>query len=283
MMNSRWTRRDFLSVSAGIAGAAAVGLPWRSARAEAGKPGRPALGMQSYTLRKFPIDKAIAITAELGLAHVEFYTGHLPTNAPAAQIAAVKDKMAAAKLRISGGGVMHFSKDHEANRKLFDFAKAAGMRNIAADPSEDSFGSLDKLVAEYDIRIAIHNHGPGARYDKIADVLKAIKGHDPRVGACADLGHYIRSAEDPVKAIVVLNDRLFGIHLKDFAEQKANSAGAILGKGHLDVVGVYKALQKVSFPADGAFSLEYEENPADPLPDVKACIAAAREAEAKTA
>jgi len=155
------------------------------------------------------------------------------------------------------------------------------MPQLTADPTEDSFDSLDKLVAEFDIRIAIHNHGPGARYDKIADVLKAVKGHDPRIGACADLGHYIRSAEDPVKAILLFNDRLFGIHFKDFAEQKAGARGVILGKGHLDVLGVYKALLKVNFPANGALSLEYEEHENDPLPDVKECIAVAREAQAK--
>jgi sugar phosphate isomerase/epimerase len=282
-MQSQWSRRGFLSLSAGVAGAAAVGLPWRSVRAETDKPGRPALGMQSYTLRNFPVDKAITMTKELGLAHIEFFPGHFSPSSSPAQIAAMKEKMAAAGLRDSANGVNAFSKNHEANRKLFEFAKQVGMRNITADPSEDAFESLDKLVAEYDIRIAIHNHGPGARYNKIADVLNAIKGHDPRIGACADLGHYIRSAEDPVKAILLLNDRLFGIHLKDFAEQTAGSRGVILGKGHLDLVGVYKALRKVNFPADGAFSLEYEENPANPIPDVKACIAAAREAEAKTA
>ncbi len=282
-MQSQWSRRGFLSLSAGVAGAAAVGLPWRSARAETDKPGRPALGMQSYTLRNFPVDKAITMTKELGLAHIEFFPGHFSPNSSPAQIAAMKEKMAAAGLRDSANGVNPFSKNHEANRKLFEFAKQVGMRNLTADPSEDAFESLDKLVAEYDIRIAIHNHGPGARYNKIADVLNAIKGHDPRIGACADLGHYIRSAEDPVKAILLLNDRLFGIHLKDFAEQTAGSRGVILGKGHLDLVGMYKALRKVNFPADGAFSLEYEENPANPIPDVKECIAAAREAEAKTA
>jgi inosose dehydratase len=282
-MQSQWSRRGFLSLSAGVAGAAAVGLPWRSARAETDKPGRPALGMQSYTLRNFPVDKAITMTKELGLAHIEFFPGHFSPSSSPAQIAAMKEKMAAAGLRDSANGVNPFSKNHEANRKLFEFAKQVGMRNLTADPSEDAFESLDKLVAEYDIRIAIHNHGPGARYNKIADVLNAIKGHDPRIGACADLGHYIRSAEDPVKAILLLNDRLFGIHLKDFAEQTAGSRGVILGKGHLDLVGMYKALRKVNFPADGAFSLEYEENPANPIPDVKECIAAAREAEAKTA
>jgi sugar phosphate isomerase/epimerase len=75
--------------------------------------------------------------------------------------------------------------------------------------------------------------------------------------------------------------RLFGIHLKDFAEQKRRTKGVILGKGHLDVVGVFKALDQVKFPADGCLALEYEENPADPLPDVEACLAVAREAAAK--
>ncbi|HKD36063.1 MAG TPA: TIM barrel protein, partial [Pirellulales bacterium] len=156
-----------------------------------------------------------------------------------------------------------------------------GNRNISADPSEDSFDSLEKLVAEYNVRIAIHNHGPGARYDKIADVLKAIKGRDPRIGACADLGHYIRSAEDPVKAIRLFGDRLYGVHLKDFAEPKKDAKGVILGRGQLDVIAVYKALKQVNFPADGALSLEYEENEKNPIADVKACVAVALDAAAK--
>jgi len=136
-------------------------------------------------------------------------------------------------------------------------------------------------VAEFDIRIAIHNHGPNARYDKIVDVLRAVESHDPRIGACADLGHYIRSGEDPVEAIRLFGDRLFGIHLKDFAEQQENTRGVILGAGHLDVEGVFRALKQVNFPADGCLSLEYEENPDNPLDDVRQCYAIAKEASEK--
>ncbi|MDP7012770.1 MAG: sugar phosphate isomerase/epimerase, partial [Verrucomicrobiota bacterium] len=153
-------------------------------------------------------------------------------------------------------------------------------------PSPDSFDSLDKLVAKYDIRIAIHNHGPGALYDKIDDGLKAVKGHDKRIGFCADLGHYIRSSEDPVEVIHKLGDRLYGIHLKDFAEQKKRTHGVIIGKGHLDVSGVFKALKKVKFPADGALSLEYEETPNDHpklLGDIRECLAIAAEGAQKAA
>jgi sugar phosphate isomerase/epimerase len=130
-------------------------------------------------------------------------------------------------------------------------------------------------VAEYDVRIAIHNHGPGARYDKVADVLKAIKGHDPRIGACADLGHYIRAGEDPVRAITLLSGRLYGVHLKDFAEPKKDAAGVILGRGQLDLAATFRALRKAEFPSDACLALEYEEKPENPLDDIRACLAAA--------
>ena len=99
-----------------------------------------------------------------------------------------------------------------------------------------------------------------------------MKDHDKRIGFCADLGHYIRSAEDPVEVINKLGDRLYGVHLKDFAEQKKSTHGVILGKGHLDVAGVFKALKKVGFPADGALSLEYEENKENPIADIEECL-----------
>lgn len=285
-MSRLYSRRKFLTAAAAGSGAALVGV-WRPHLSFAGDaagalPPKPlALGLQSYTLREFKVDRVIELAKELGFAHIEFTRVHANADTPPDQIEAIKRQMAAAGLRISAQGVNQFTKDHTANRKVFELAKRLGNRNISADPSEDSFDSLEKLVAEYNVRIAIHNHGPGARYDKIADVLKAIKGRDPRIGACADLGHYIRSAEDPVKAIRLFGERLYGVHLKDFAEPKKDAKGVILGRGQLDLVGVYKALKQVNFPADGALSLEYEENKDNPIADVKACIAVAREAEAK--
>jgi inosose dehydratase len=283
-MPHSWSRRKFLAVAGASAASLSI-LPRRSLFADVGRRSAGAnplaLGLQSYTLREFPVEKAIELAKELGFAHVEFTRKHVSPDTRPAELDAVKRKMADLNLRISAQGVNPFTKDRAANRRVFELAKRMGNRNISADPSEDSFDSLEQLVAEYDLRIAIHNHGPGSRYDKIADVLKAIKGRDPRIGACADLGHYIRSAEDPVKAVTLLGDRLYGIHLKDFAEPKKDAKGVVLGRGHLDVLAVYKALLKVNFPADGALSLEYEENAKDPLPDVKACIAVAREAEAK--
>jgi sugar phosphate isomerase/epimerase len=261
------------------AGAAALVGAGRFARAadKSNDYGGFDLGMQSYSLRAFPIDEALAEINKLGLTSVELFDAHFSSTSSDADIEAMKSKTRSLGIKMMGHGVNRFGPDHEANRRWFVFAKKAGIKNISADPSEDAFDSLDKLCDEFGIRIAIHNHGPGARYDKIADVLNAVRGHHPSIGACADLGHYIRSGEDPVRAINLFEGRLYGIHLKDFAEQKAKTHGVILGKGHLDVVGVFKALRQVNFPADGCLSLEYEENPKAPLADIKECLAAASE------
>jgi sugar phosphate isomerase/epimerase len=268
-----------------VAGAGLAAAAGRRLWAAEEKASGLKIGIQSYSLRNYPALKAIDLIAEMGFEHIEFFDAHFPLKSTDDEIEARKKLMQEKKLRISAHGVNGFGKDHEANKKIFEFAKKAGIKQISADPSPDSFESLDKLVKEYDIRIAIHNHGPGHRYDKVADVLKAVKGYDKRVGACADLGHYIRSGEDPVKVITLLGEegRLWGVHLKDFDQPKGNAKGTILGKGQMDVVATMKALRRVKFPDDGALSLEYEENPQDPIKDVKECLAIAREADAKAA
>ena len=239
------------------------------------------MGIQSYSLRHYPVDEALKHVQSLGLHHVEFFGAHFGEKESPDGIAAMRKKVRVLEIAMSAHGVDHFSKDHEANRKIFEFANLAGIRNLSADPDPESFDSLEKLVQEFGIRIAIHNHGPGHRYGKVDDVLKAVKGRHKWIGACADLGHYIRSGEDPVKAIRELGDRLFGVHLKDFAEPKGEAKGVILGKGHLDVQATFRALRDVHFPADGALSLEYEENPENPLNDIKECLAVASAAAQK--
>lgn len=272
------SRRRFLATSS--AAVAAAAFAGRTAWAKYDQSRFPGfkVGLQSYSLRGFDVDKAIQHAGDLGCAHLEFYGGHFPINSSAEQISAMNQKMADQGMTIYGHGVNRFGKDHAQNEAIFKFAKAAGIKNLSADPAPDSFDSLDKLVDKYDIRIAIHNHGPSHRYNTALDVLNAVKEHDPRIGACADLGHFIRSGEDPVEVIRLLKGRLFGIHLKDFAEQKERTKGVILGKGHLDVVGVFRALRQVEFPADGCLSLEYEENPKDPIADIQQCLDIASEA-----
>ena len=217
-------------------------------------------------------------TAATGL---ETHCREIATRARRAAIdlAAVPGDRKAACLRAAAAAIRaDVAEILAANRKMFEFAKAAGIRTFSADPDPDSFDSLHDLVKEFDVRIAIHNHGPGHRYNKAVDVLRAVEKYDQRIGACADLGHYIRSGERPVDVIRVLAGRLYGVHLKDFAEMQDKTSGVILGKGHLDVPGVFAALEQVGFPADGALSLEYEEHPENPLADIRECLEVARSA-----
>ena len=264
-------RRTFLAAGAAIAASAVT------PRAHAAPP-VPVLGIQIYSLRGFPVDVALQHVHDLGIKAVEFFPGMFPITDDAAAIAAMQRKLAGLGLTISGHGVNRFTADAAANRRLFAFAKAAGIRTITADPDPDSFASLDELVKEFDVRVAIHNHGPRHRYNKAADVLAAIERRDPRIGACADLGHFIRSAEKPVEVIRLLKGRLYGVHLKDFKDMQDVTTGVILGKGHLDVPAVFAALVQTGFPASGALSLEYEENPQNPLDDIRQCYAVAHDA-----
>jgi sugar phosphate isomerase/epimerase len=234
------------------------------------------LGIQMYSLRGYKVDEALQHARDLGFRFIEFYSGMFPLDSTPEQIAALKKKVADLGLTISAHGVNGFGGDAAANRRVFEFARAAGVPIITADPSPESFASLDELVKEFNIRIAIHNHGPKHRYNKVVDVLRAIEKHDERIGACADLGHFIRSGEKPVEVIRLLKGRLYGIHLKDFKEMQDKTTGVILGKGHLDVPGVFAALEQVGFPADGALSLEYEEHPENPLADIRECLEVAR-------
>ena len=241
------------------------------------------LGIQLYSLRNFPLDVALKHAKDLGFEQVEFYSGMFPLDSSDEKIAEIVGKVKALGLTISSHGVNQFTKDSDANRRVFEFAKKAGLKTITAGPTPDSMDSLNDLVKEYNIRIAIHNHGPKDRFNKVTDLLKAIEGRDERIGACADLGHYIRSGEKPVEVIRALRGRLFGIHLKDFATMEDKAKGVLLGQGHLQCDAVFDALIQAKFPSDGALSLEYEENPNDPIEDIRKCVETAKKALASLA
>ncbi len=288
-MTHSFSRRRFLALSsAAAAGATFFDAPQilRAANLLADDDpyqGWP-IGVQSYSLRKFDLHEAVRHIQGMGLHYVEFYSKHLAPNASDETIEETKKLLASAGITLNAHGVNGFSADHDANRKVFEFAKKAGVKNITANPKTDSFDSLDKLVAEFDIRVCIHNHGPGALFDKSDDTLNAVKDHDKRIGACVDTGHYIRSGENPVDVIRKLGDRVHALHIKDDTHKgDKGSHNVVIGEANLDVVGVFKALKDINFAADGSISLEYESNPDNPIEDMKACLAVARDAIAKAA
>jgi sugar phosphate isomerase/epimerase len=280
-------RRDFLKMTS-LAGIAVLLDEANAAPAAAEPFAGFTVGIQTYTFRKFPLERALKMTQELGLKGAEFYRGHVPTDSGAEQLAGVKKLCGEYGVTPLAFGVERFTKNHDANKKLFDFAASLGVKYLSADPDPDSFDSLDKLVDEYKIAIAIHPHGPSGtgmhRWYSAKAILKSVKDHHELIGTCLDTGHLIRSAQlgeklDPAQQVRVMGKRNFGLHLKDHDNKRKIDVPFGDSAGVLDVPGVLKALRDVGFK--GHISIEYEANPDDPMPDVRKCITYLRAATGK--
>lgn len=277
-------RRDFLKVAAaGVAGSLLTGSSFAADEKDAYAGFK--MGIQSYSLRGFKVDQALEHSKTLGLHYWEGFPGHVPMSNVPKQIADQKKMLADAGVTMLAYGVLGFDGNETKAREYFDYAKAIGMKALSADPAKDkaTFDLLDKLVTEYDIAIAIHNHGPGHRYDKINDVWDLIKDRHPKIGACVDTGHYLRSDVDPVEAIEKFGKRTFGVHLKDVKtvekDGKRQKQFKILGEGDLNVPGCLKALKALKY--EYILALEYEENPDNPMSDLEVCLKNVRAAVAK--
>ena len=276
--NEMLTRRELLR-SAAFAGAGLALLPVATQAAAPTNPYKPfRMAIQSYTLRGFKVDEALAKTKALGLTYWEGWDGHMPITDDPAQIALYKQKLAANGITMLTYGVVGFSSNEAEARKKFAFAKAMGFRTMSAYPSLDSLTLLDRLVDEYKINLAIHNHGPGDNlYDKIQKQTDALKGHNPRIGACIDTGHYLLSDERPEVAADQFGKRVYGVHLKDVKVGPGDKKFFTeLGSGALDVNIFLKELIKYDYPKRGLLSLEYEEHADDPIPYVETCLKTVR-------
>jgi inosose dehydratase len=281
-----WSRRDLFSAGCALLGTFAL---YRPNRGDAAAPiggddtySPFKMGLQSYSLRGLTRDNrpdlrtALAATKDLGLHYWESYTAHVPMKSDADSVAAIKRETEAAGVSVVGYGVVHLGKDDAANRRVFEFAKAMGLEYISADPDPAAFDALDKLIEEFNVAVGIHNHGPGHRYAMIETINSAIKDHHPKIGCCIDTGHFLRSKEDPVRAVEVFGKRVYGVHLKDVKDARTFT---ILGKGDLRTVDLLKALARNNYSY--CLAIEYEENPASPLDDIKACLAEAAKAVAE--
>lgn len=266
------TRRDLLAAGMTAAGVLALGRSsWASVLA--GDYGPFQFGIQSYSLRAFKAPEALKMTQELGLGYWESFSAHTPADV--ARAAEYKKMAADQGVQIISFGVNRFSKDHDANRKYFEFGKAMGMTSLSADPDVDAFDSLDKLVEEYGIAIGIHNHGPGHKYATVESIQQAIKDHHPKIGCCVDCGHFLRSKVDPVDAVKAFDKRVFGVHLKDVKDAKTFT---VLGAGDLRTADLMKELAQRKY--NYIMALEYEEHPEAPMDEIRVCLASAKKAAA---
>ncbi len=272
---TRLDRRSFLHAGAcALAGLSAL----RADEKKDDSPGGFRLGAQSYTFRKFPLERALERMKKLGLRYGEFYPEHCPLTDKPAAIKAFLHLCKEYEVTPWAWGVQRFTKNHGENKRTFEFGKALGLKMFSADPTTDAFDSLDKLCDEYKIAIGIHPHGPVGKgrmhhWYSAEIILAAVKDHHELIGACLDTGHLIRAAQlgkklDVPQQVRVMGKRNFGMHLKD--HDNAAKHDVVVGKGALDVPAVVKALRDVKF--DGMISIEYEANPDEPTADVAACI-----------
>ena len=225
------------------------------------------LGIASYTFRKLSVDDTIKAMRRLNLQYISIKDFHLSLDSTPEQKKTLTQKLKDAGISPLSCGNITMQNDEKDVRRAFEYAKDCGIPTIVCSPHPDSMPLLDKMVKEYNIKLAIHNHGPeDKRFPSPYDVMKAVSKYDNRIGLCIDVGHTARAKVDPSEAIVKCKDRLYDLHFKDITTTEPNGKTIEAGRGVLDLPSVVKALQKIKYPY--LVSVEYEEQENDPLPSV---------------
>jgi sugar phosphate isomerase/epimerase len=273
-----FSRRDFVRSSALIAAATAVtpsGVMGQAHDRPADDGGAAVrLGMASYTFRNFSRAQLIGFMKLLQIfaLNAKDVKDHLPMD-PQQEATALAD-YAAAGIKLHAIGAVYFEKNEDADiRSKFEYCKRAGINVIVAgDPTPENLPRIEKFVKEYDIRIAIHNHGPEDKlWHSPLDVLKAVKNMDPRIGCCIDVGHAVRAGTGVVQAIHEIGPRLFNMHMKDLTNLESKESQVAVGEGILPIREIFGALIATKYR--GFVDLEYETHPDDPMPGVIASFA----------
>jgi sugar phosphate isomerase/epimerase len=277
------SRREFLTAAgAGVAGAVLSGCAGAGAvpagaalpRAGADAATTPVkLGVASYSLRELPRERAIEMLVALRTPFVTIKSFHLPYDATPDAIDAARREFEAAGLRIVGGGTITFERDTDEDvERCFAYAKRAGMPLIVATGAPGTLPRVERFARRYDIRVAIHNHGPEDRhYPSPYDVLRHIAAMDPRMGLCMDLGHSVRAGADVVRAAADAGPRLLDIHAKDLRDPKDVQSQCVVGEGVIPIAALFRQLQAMRY--DGFVNLEYEIDAKDPLPGMQRSLA----------
>jgi sugar phosphate isomerase/epimerase len=266
----RTTRRNFLKTAG--AGLAVPVMRDRLFSAQQTRPDsllilqkyRFELGMASYTFRAFGLDDTLTMTKKLGLRKIGFKSMHLPLESTPDEIRAVVAKVKDAGLDLYAGGVVYMRTEAEV-KQAFEYAKAAGMKIIVGVPNHELLGLAEKCTQEFDIRLAIHNHGPTDKlYPTPESVVEKIRNLDKHVGLCIDIGHTIRCGIDPADSVERLFERLLDVHIKDMTAAAVEGGPIEIGRGVIDIPKFLGMLIKLNYA--GVVSLEYEKDEKDPLP-----------------
>jgi len=275
-MESPKSRRRFLQLTTLGAAVSLCGVPGPTARAVTPSSGQTKLklGLASYTLREFDLDQTLAMTKRVGLEYIAFKDFHLPLDSSPEHIREVVRKVKDAGLVLYGGGVIYM-KNEDQVLQAFDYAKAAGMTTIIGVPAHNLLPLVDRMVKQYNIKVAIHNHGPGDKvYPTPGAAYETIKNLDKRIGLCNDIGHTRRAGVDPSTSLEKYAERLHDVHVKDVSAATAKGHGVEVGRGVIDIPKVLRTLIKIDYT--GIVSFEYEKEADDPMPGLAESVGYAR-------
>ncbi|MGH7450642.1 MAG: sugar phosphate isomerase/epimerase family protein [bacterium] len=272
------SRRDFLKITA-VGAAGAVLAPHQSGRTATPSTAIPnskweiKLGVASYSLRGLSRADAIKVIQELRTPYVNIKSFHLPYENTPEELAAGRREFEQAGLQIVGGGNNNISEDTDEHvRMFFEYAKICGMPLLVIAPKPEILPRIEKFVKQYNIKVAIHNHGPEDQYFPAPkDALKLIKNMDSRVGLCVDVGHTTRTGADVVQAIAEAGDRVLDMHMKDLKDLMVKESQCILGEGAMPIPQIFAQLQKMKYA--GYVNLEYEIDKDNPLSGMKQSFA----------
>jgi len=233
------------------------------------------MGVQTWSFRKFTLFEAIDKTRSLGLGYIQAYPGQKvsdkinkgfgPDLSPQ-QRQEVKAKLNETGIKIFAFGVTGISTDEAKAGKLFEFAKEMGIETIASEPKLKQFDLIDELCQKHKIKLAIHNHPKASRYWNPDTVLKACQGRSKWIGACADVGHWVRSDLNPVECLKKLEGRIHDVHIKEIDK----GHDVVWGTGQARIEGVLKELHRQNFK--GTFSIEYEYNWNNNVPEIRQSV-----------
>jgi sugar phosphate isomerase/epimerase len=226
------------------------------------------VGVATYTLRDLPIEDAIKGVKRVGLKYVSIKNvkNHIdlshPTEERKRRAQMFRD---AGLIPLSVGNVSMRSGEAEA-RKAFEYARDIGVPTIVCAPSLEAIPFLDAMVKEFDIKLAIHNHGPEDKgyFPSPYDVMRAVEKFDKRIGLCIDVGHTARAGVDPAESILKCQERLYDCHMKDISALGDKNTPIEGGRGILDSKSILAALLKIKY--QGLVGFEYEKDGKDPVP-----------------
>lgn len=264
------SRRNFIKkASAGIAGITAVTLPEMVKASGLKGTSDPVevdlkLGVASYTLREFSMEEALDMTLRCGVDRITFKSMHLPLDSDKETIEKAVALCKQKGVELYGAGVIYMKTKDEVDQ-AFSYAQTAGMKMIIGVPNHELLDYVEEKVKETDIKLAIHNHGPGDKlYSSPEDAYVKVQNRDPRMGLCIDIGHAHRIGRDPAADVTAFSDRVFDVHLKDVTAAKAEGETCIIGRGTIDFPTFLRTIQKIGY--QGTLALEYEAEAKDPLP-----------------